>query len=321
VVGVLVLAGLVLAENPVERFDRFKEPPARAVLPVGTHFTSDNGSGRYQFWDAAVDAFGHEPLRGIGAGQYGTWWNRHGSIYYNVLDAHSLLFETAAELGAVGLAIVLLFLAIPIRSGWRSRDGPQGAEAVGLLALLATGLLSAAIDWMWELPAVFGPIVVATALLTSGAADARAPVASMTARRASALALATIAIAWVALLCSGDLLLTRVKIDNSHSAAGSGDLAAAADDAEDAIAIAPWSSEPRLQLGLVQELQGDLPAAQQSLTEAASRAPHDWHVWFILSRVEREAGHPEAARSDLERALRENPRSPFLLRAVDRTAE
>jgi hypothetical protein len=315
VAGALVLVGLVVAENPVKRFDQFKEPPERAVLPVGTHFTSDNGSGRYQFWDAALDAFGHEPLHGIGAGQYGTWWNRHGSIYYTVRDAHSLLFETAAELGAVGLALIVLFLGIPIRSGWRARAGPRGAEAVALLALLATGLLSAAIDWMWELPGAFGPVVVAAALLTGGAIDgiAQPPVA---ARRMPALGLATVAVAWVALLCSGDLLFTQVKLDQSHSAAAAGNLTAAADDAEGALALAPWSSEPRLQLGLVQELQGDLPAARQSLEEAASRAPHDWHVWFILSRIERRAGNEDAASSDLERALQENPRSPFLRRTV-----
>ena len=316
VAGVLALAGLVVAENPVDRFDQFKEPPARGVVIVGSHhFTSDNGSGRYQFWDAALDAFGHEPLHGIGAGQWGTWWNGHGSIYYAVLDAHSLLFETAAELGAVGLALIVLFFAIPIRAGWRSRAGPRGAEAVALLALVGAGLLAAAIDWMWELPAVFGPVVVAAALLTGGAIDgpAQPPLA---ARRMLALGFATVAVAWVALVCSGDLLFTQVKLDQSHSAAAAGNLNAAADDAEGAIALAPWSSEPRLQLGLVQELQKDWPAALHNLTKAASRAPHDWQIWYILSRVENEAGHRGASRRDLERALRENPRSPYVRQAL-----
>ena len=314
VAGVVVLAGLVVAENPAERIDRFKEKPVRALRPVGNNFTNDNGSGRYQFWEAALEALGDKPLHGIGAGQYETWWNRHGSLPYAVRDAHSLLFETAAELGVVGLALIALFFAIPIRSGWRSRAGPRGAEAVALLAVLAAGLLAAAIDWMWELPAVFGLVILAAALLI--AANEGATTTYLSARRMAALGLATVAIAWAALLCSGDLLLTEVKLDQSRSAVSAGNLADAADDAEDAVALAPWSSEARVQLGLVQGLQGELLVAQQSLSEAASRAPHDWRVWFALSRIDRRAGYPDTARIHLERALRENPRSGFLRRAV-----
>jgi hypothetical protein len=318
VVGVLALAGLVIAENPVERWDSFKEPPKRAeALPVSGNFTNDNGSGRYQFWDAAIDGFGHEPLHGIGAGQFGTWWNRHGSIHFIVLDAHSLLFETAAELGIVGLALLLVFLGTPIRSGWNRRAGPSGVEAAALLALLTAALLSALIDWMWELAAVFGPAVVAAALLTGRATDESAdPGPQEPPNRPLALGLATVAVAWAALWCSGDLLLTQIKLDESHSAAADGNLVAAAESADDATALAPWAAEPRMQLGLVQELSGELSLARRSLGEAAHRAPHDWRIWFLLGRVEGKSGHPEAARAALERALRESPRSPFLRRAV-----
>lgn len=320
-IGVIALVGLVVAEDPAERLERFKEPPKPGdTLPVSGNFTSDNGSGRYQFWDAAIDALGEQPLHGIGAGQYQSWWNQHGSIAFNVLDAHSLVLETAAELGVVGLALVLLFLAVCVRAGWARRAGAAGPEVAALLSLLGAGVLSASIDWMWEFAAVFAPVVIAAALLTGRAtAGERAGWVGegIAAGRRRTAIVATALVAWVALWCSGDLLLTELKLDESRAAAGEGRLPAAAESANEAIAIAPWDAEPRLQFALVRELQGDLPAARQSLLEAAERAPDDWRIWFALRGVELKSHRVEAARAAIAKALRANPRSPFLRRSAE----
>ncbi len=325
--AVVALGALVVAQNPGERLDAFKEPPRRAeALSVSSNFTNDNGSGRYQFWDAAIDAFGEQPLHGIGAGQYQSWWNQHGSIYFPVTDAHSLIFETSAELGLVGLAVVLAFFAIAMRSGWSRRAGAGRAEIAALLAIVAAGGLSASIDWTWELAAVFGPVVIAAALLTARRtageqAEATGPAEGWPAGHGGrrAMAVATALVAWVALWCSGDLLLTELKLEESRDAAAAGRLPDAAEAANEAIAIAPWDAEPRLQFGLVRELQGDLPAARQSLLEAAERAPDDWRIWFALRGVEAKANRIAAARAAIREALRDNPRSPFLRRNAAET--
>jgi hypothetical protein len=318
-VGAVALVGVVVAENPVHGFKTFKEPPQPDTrVAFGGHLTNANSSGRYQFWGAAMDAFEDEPLHGIGAGQYESWWDQHGSFYWVLKDAHSLLFETAAELGIVGLVLVLGFLLTPARSGWRRRAGPHRAEVAVLLAVLAAGAFSASIDWMWELPATFAPVVVAAALLT-GRATAVAPADGTAGQRAVsgkrtrlALGVATLLVAWAALWCSGDLLLTRTKLDESRSAAAAGSFEDAADAARDAIALQPWAAEPRLQLGLLEEILDDQAAALSSLREAAHRAPDDWQLWYIISRVVAESGHFRAAHSALQRARELSPRSPFL---------
>ena len=323
-VGV-VAAVVLIAADPPARYDEFKQPPrGAAVVTPGEVSVSRGfrGSGRYQFWDAAIDAFGDHPVVGIGAGQYEWWWNQHGTIDWTVKDAHSLLFETLAELGIVGLALVLAaFLAIPIAGGWQRRAGPSGPEVGACLAVLAAGMLSAANDWMWELPAAFAGVVVAAALLCGPATDAAAatdaelaasgPLASRRNRVAAAIAVALAG--WVAIWTAADLLFVRTRIDDSRSAVAAGHLSEAADDARDAVALQPWSAEPRLQLGLVLERQGELAAAEDALRAAARRAPDDWSIPYSLSRVQNEAGMSDEAAASLSEARRLNPRSPLFV--------
>jgi Flp pilus assembly protein TadD len=123
---------------------------------------------------------------------------------------------------------------------------------------------------------------------------------------------ATGLIAWVALLCAGNLLLTDAKLQESRSAAGGRDFAGAAEAANDAVALQPWAAEPRLQLGLVQEAAGDYSGAADTLRGAIDRAPDDWRIWFLLGRVEERSSRLEEARRAYARARELNPRAEFL---------
>jgi O-antigen ligase len=93
-----------------------------------------------------------------------------------VRDAHSLYLETAAELGLVGLAL-LLALAGSVAVAAR-RAAPAAA---GPVAVLAAYGLHAGVDWDWELPAltlvalVLAGLVLARSAARSAAPDARAP--------------------------------------------------------------------------------------------------------------------------------------------------
>ena len=138
---VVVIAGILIA-GPSKRWEEFKwvGPVETQSTYVAAHLSSGRGSGRYQFWSAAVDAFKAHPLDGIGAGGYEAYWDQHGSLAVPVRDAHSLFLESMAELGLVGLALILGFLGFAAVSGvrrgpTRSRGGALGAA----LAILAAG--------------------------------------------------------------------------------------------------------------------------------------------------------------------------------------
>jgi O-antigen ligase len=323
VLAFLALAG-VAAADPVSRFEEFKRPPAPE--DVEAHLGSGAGSGRYQFWSAALDAFVSEPITGIGAGGYQAWWNEHGSIERALRDAHSLFIETLGELGVIGLLLIASFLALAGVCGWKRRAGgsPGGVAEVGL-ALVAAGVFSAAIDWTWELPAVFGPVVLAAALLTGAATLRRAPVGGGNGRpegapdaaapgRSFGWGVATLLAGWVAVWTAGVLFLAEAKLDDSREAIDRGDLAGAAQDATDASTLEPWAAEPRLQLALVEERAGNLTAAREAIDEAIDRAPDDWSLWYVASRIERKAGDVEAALEAYLRARALNPRAPIFAR-------
>ena len=119
---------------------------------------------------------------------------------------------------------------------------------------------------------------------------------------------------WAAIWAGGNLFLTEVKLGDSRAAASTGDYASAAQDARDASTLQPWASEPRLQLALVEELDGNLQAANRDLGEAIQRAPDDWQLWFVRARLEVKSGDVNGARRALARARELNPRAPFLAR-------
>jgi hypothetical protein len=329
-VAIAAVAGILLA-GPSARWEEFKqvEPLETKSTYVAAHLTSGRGSGRDQYWDTALDAFGEQPIRGIGAGGHEAYWAQNGSLARPVRDAHSLFIEAMAELGIVGLALVLGFIGCAAVSGYRRGLAGSPGRALGpALAILAAGTVSAAIDWTWELPACFGLVVLAAALLTgpatlpAEAAGGSAPQAVDGARaqrfgrRPSrfGLGVATLLVGWVAIWAGGLQFLTEVRLGDSRAAASAGDHASAAQDARDARTLQPWAAEPRLQLALVEEAAGHLRAANRDLEEAIQRAPDDGQLWFMRARLKVKSGDVRGARLALARARELNPRAPFLAR-------
>ena len=125
---VAVIAGILVAD-PSTRWSEFKQVGALETKStyVAAHLSSGSGSGRYQFWTAALDGFDDHPLDGIGAGGYEAYWDQHGALAMPVRNAHSLFFETMAELGVIGL---LLLVGLP-RGPASSRAPPRSDSGAG----------------------------------------------------------------------------------------------------------------------------------------------------------------------------------------------
>jgi O-antigen ligase len=90
---------------------------------------------------------------GSGAGTYGHYWLEASYYlrYGGALDAHSLYLETLAEIGPLGLLLLLAFLLFPLRSAVAARTVPGVPVAAGAAVAF---LVHAGVDWDWELPAV-----------------------------------------------------------------------------------------------------------------------------------------------------------------------
>ena len=330
--AVAVAAAGVVATDPAAKLDSFKHKPRqfRVESPgssaagsssggssvnsafesgyTTSHFGSSEGSGRWQFWDGAVDEFRAHPILGGGAGSYAAWWAEHATIQYALRDAHSIYLETLAELGLVGLALLLGLLGVVAASAavrLRRAGHEERASIAALTAVAASFGVGAGLDWMWELPAVTGVGIVAMGLLVGPATAAGSP------RPRSAVRLRTgfVVLALALVVAQGIALLARTDIENSRAAASRGDDRVALDRAEGARRWQPWASSPYLQIALVQEQLINFDAARDAVRQAIDRDERNWRLWYVAARIDREAGHAAAARASLKRAEQLNPRS------------
>ena len=297
--GVVVVVVALVAIDPTARFDEFKSPPAaKTGVPVGSAELSSNG--RWQFWIAAIDAFGAHPVDGVGAGGFENWWALHPKTPLFVRNPHSLPLQQAAELGIPGIALFVGFIgALAVAARRRLKGGLDGDAGV-LVAVVTGGAIGAAVDWTWQIPAVFGPVLACSALLV-GSASSR-PV-----RNGTWLGLATVVAAWIAIVGGGIVALTQLELKRSRDAAAAGDYAAAADRARTARAIQPWSSKPYLQLAQLYGQNGDVPGALRYLGQAEQRDSNDWRLALVEGTLQQRLDRQRAAARAFKRAERLSP--------------
>jgi O-antigen ligase len=108
-------------------------------------------SGRVPVWREAWHDWEDHRVLGSGAGTFEEYWLQHRDTSANVRDAHSLYLETLAELGPVGLGLLVTALSVPLLLVARTRFHPFAPAAA---AAYVTYLVHAAGDWDWEMPAV-----------------------------------------------------------------------------------------------------------------------------------------------------------------------
>src|SRR5262249_36394198 len=106
---VLLAVAAIVASHPVAKFDEFKSNSAAGVHGTDTpnHLLSSSGSGRWQFWGAAISEFRAHPLVGGGSGSWASWWLEHATLRFPNQNAHSLYLEALAELGIIGFLLLV----------------------------------------------------------------------------------------------------------------------------------------------------------------------------------------------------------------------
>jgi hypothetical protein len=298
--GAVALGGLVAVGGPVafvtRAYDSFQAPlPATGGQLEGRLF-SVSGNGRADYWRVALDAYRDDPALGSGAGTYELHWARERPTAFNARDAHSLYLETLAELGPIGLALLLVALGAPLLALRTARRNPLGAAAAGGYAAY---LVHAALDWDWELPAVtIAGLSCGIALLV---ARRRPEDDRPIGVRLRALGLAALAVpaafAFVAYVGNSALAV-------ASDAAAEGRYERAAADARRATRWTPWASDAWETLAEAQLARGDQAAARASFRKAIAKDPDDWNLWYGLARAS-EGGERTAA---LQHARRLNPR-------------
>jgi tetratricopeptide (TPR) repeat protein len=306
---VLVVAAaaiaLVATGKVSHAWNEFKESEGTGTGTARLQSFSSNG--RVPYWEAALHEFKADPIVGGGSGSFEVWWAQHrGEKGGFVRDAHSLYLEALAELGIVGLVLILFFfgwvLWVGVRS-YLSASRSRRTQLAAALAGVAAFSFGAAYDWLWELPVLpIAFLLLASVLVTVGSRERRR--ATPILGRVVGGLVAIVAMVAIAIPLGG-----ASSIQQSQAAARSGDLSHALTEAEDAIRIEPFAAPPRLQKALVLEEQGRFGAAEVAALGAVHREPQEWRSWVVLSRLQAEQGNATQALASYRKAKMLNPRS------------
>ncbi|HEY8860345.1 MAG TPA: O-antigen ligase family protein [Gaiellales bacterium] len=310
----IVLFAIVRFGSPIaiatDTYNRFNEPPPGGFNGKAGHVGKNlnlrlfslSGNARAQLWRIAwADVKSHEAL-GSGAGTYEQYYLQHRKTGLQVRNAHNLYLETLADLGPVGLLLLIAGLAAPLVAGIRAR----GQDALVPVAFggFAAYLLHAGADWDWQMTAItLTALTCAVGLLTSAPPGMR-PL-QFSARGVRAGILAALAVLAVCALVG---LRGNAATAASQRAASAGHWVAAEGDARTAVTWEPWSADARVALGAALLGEGRNAEARTAFEAAIAREPRSWVAWYDLAR----ASTGTARQNALTHARRLDPHEPQL---------
>lgn len=308
----LIAVGVAIAVGG-RAWDQFSGSDVQFPNTPEQRFSDFGSAGRHDFYRVAIDTLEDKPALGSGAGTYQFEWAQRRSTDQAVHNAHSLYLESFAELGLIGGLLVLAMVATLLWTGfaaWRAAPDPQRDRYGALFAVTLAFAVGAGLDWFWELAGLGAVFFLASGVLVAArCAQLAAPGPGLAADegRRFGLAVASLALAWIAAVALIGPLLVDREIKASQSAAADADLTSAVNHAKTARSIEPFAASPYVQLGLLAESQGDYATSVERLTQAIDREDRNWQLYYLRSRVEQEAGERAAARADLDHARRLNP--------------
>jgi tetratricopeptide (TPR) repeat protein len=302
VIGAVALGAPGKASNAWSEFKA-----AESTTHGAGRLESFSSNGRWPLWKSALEENASKPLTGRGAGSFEGWWaqNRDGQLGF-VEDAHSIYLEALAELGLVGFALLVAFLAWVFIAGgrlYRRASSRRRTQLAAALAGCAAFCLGSAYDWLWQiavLPIAF--LLLASVLVGAGERRRAKPLPIFA--RLGGVGISIAAMVAIALPLSSALALQK-----SQSEFRTGNLSGALSQAADARRATPFAAQPWIQEALVLEAQGQSTAALRSAREATRVEPREWRAWVIRSRLEAKTGHATAALSAYRQARNLNPDS------------
>jgi tetratricopeptide (TPR) repeat protein len=303
-VGALVAAAVAVASvgGPrsalAEVRDRFEADPT-VGSSLNDRLFSISGTGRAATLRVAWHAGRDHPLAGNGAGTFETFWYEQRSSRAVVRDAHSLFVETFAELGLVGLVLLVTALAVPLVAAVRARHSRFVAPAAAAYLAWVT---ASALDWHWEMVGV-----TTTALLVGSVGLVSAE------RHRRGLLLPGSRLALVGVTGALSVFAVWSLVGNqalfaAREAIARQEWSEARDHARRAQTLLVWTSEPELALGDSYAGLGDRDGALDAYRDAVETDPRNWLAWLRVARVAR--GAESGAAYDRVREL--NPREEGL---------
>ena len=315
--SLLVVAALAIGavgagvpDRLADQYDGFVEgAEVSSEGDLRARLTDPGNNGRLDQWRVAQRAFEAKPVAGEGAGTFAETWARERNIDLKVEDAHSLYLELLAEVGIVGLALILIVFGVLIAGIARRARGDTRHLHAALLAAFLVWALHAGIDWDWEVPAVGLWLFALGGLALARSTEERA----LTPGRFARVLLSVVVLAL--LVTPVTMALSQNRLNATVDAFKAGDCERAVDTALAAIDAVPARPEPYQLLGMCDARLGEHALAIDMLETAVSKNRDDWSSWYVLGLVRAAGG--EDPRPAIRQARRLNPRELLVIEATD----
>lgn len=281
--GLVVVAGGHPAAFISREWRGFTRPPSTTNA---TSYFNQVGSGRYDIWKSALEAFRAHPIGGLGQDNFGDWYLTHRHTREEPLWTHSLELRLLAHTGIVGALLFAGFLIAALRAALLARRRGELSDRMLVgAALLPLGpwLIHGSIDWFWEFPALSGPALGFLAM--AGRLRGEPPPVSIAedAPRHPAVRVASIAVGALALL-TGTVVLglpyLAVRELSLGTVASHTNVSASVADFRESYRLNPLMSDPGTLGGSVALINGDDRTAAVFFRQAVSREPGDWIAWL-----------------------------------------
>ncbi len=271
-------------------------------------FLKLGSSDRLEWWSESVDIFRERPLAGSGAGTFDVARRPFREDESVAVEPHNMPLQVLAELGLVGFLLFALVVAGGIAGAMRQRDPAARVLAVVCAAYLVHSLL----ELDWDYLALTGPAVLLSGVLVAAGQPAR--------RLRPGLLLSAAA---VVLGVAGALSLITPRVAESRlddaRALISSSPAEAAEAAQDAHELNPFSEDALREWALAEELAGNTERARGLYVDATELQPENPDTWRALGTFELDTlEDPAAARRSLTRARELDPQNPDIVALLQR---
>jgi len=292
-IGVALAAGAGHAVS--QEYHRFLKGTSLQRVSNQARLFDPSNNGRLEHWRVAVDAFARHPLHGSGAGTYQLLWSRYRRLDFYVVNAHSLYLEVMAELGLVGLVLLLITLAVILVMLVR-RLGIERPFHAAVLAGLVAWSLEAGIDWIWQLPAVTAWVFAAGGAVLARRDRPDEPGVTLSSRPFLRL-IVGLAIVLVA-LTPARVGLSQLRLNQSVTDFRTGNCGGAVQQALQSLSALGSRAEPYEVLSYCDGRAGLGGLAATMALRAVQRDPQNWEYHYDLALVRGAFGvdpRPQAA--------------------------
>lgn len=317
--ALVAVAALLLAGGAAtlhHQYERFVEgAPVAGGAERSSRLLDLGNDGRKPLWEVAEEAFSAKPFTGAGAGSFQLEWQRAGGRPDRFF-AYSLYLETMAELGLVGLLLLVGTIATLLLGSASLIRGPGKAPAAAAFAVIVAWTLRAGLDIDWQTPAVCVPVFALGGLALARGAEAAGARGGLSPRPVWLQRAADLSAGWLrpvlVLACLALMVpAARWAIGQSRTAEavaalGSRDCRSARASAADAISAANVGPRPYEVLAMCAAREGHPSLAVTRAEGAIAHDPHSWEPRYVLALARASAGLDPRAQTASALALDPN---------------